>query len=201
MSQTQVPPFPAVMPHGGATTEERPRYRRRHWWIDPAMQGRYFLNLLFISALVGTAVALLTAHVCLYWGGHAALDAPLLKARLLRVALEATVLAIVVLPAVGVFMSHRFAGPAYRLRKSAEAVAEGKVDFRIKLRRYDHLKPVAASFNRMLERLEERERIAGNTRTLATESIREAIRKISTEDESALPEILRLLEEAEANLR
>ncbi len=48
-------------------------------------------------------------------------------------------------------LSHRIAGPAYRLIKSIERIRSGDISFRVNLRRGDHLTEVAAEMNNLLD--------------------------------------------------
>ena len=52
-------------------------------------------------------------------------------------------------------LSHRIAGPMYRICTSLERIAEGDVSFRIKLRKGDHLMDIEAGLNDVLDRLNE----------------------------------------------
>lgn len=202
MSRTQMSAPEIPEPRVAAGAGPKPRYQRRHWLIDPVMQGRFFLNMLFISALVGFGVTMFSAHYFLFTMGHAVVNQAELKEHFFRLAIGASIFAMIVLPVASIFLSHRFAGPAYRLRKAAESVAEGQYQFRIHLRRYDHLKPTAETFNHMLERLDERRRTDSANHGAAAQAIHCALEKLSSPDlEAELPEVLRLLEEAQARLR
>ena len=53
-------------------------------------------------------------------------------------------------------LSHRVAGPVYRLRQTIRAITAGQPIRRVKLRDGDHLTEVADDFNEMLLALEER---------------------------------------------
>ena len=51
------------------------------------------------------------------------------------------------------FASHRIAGPLYRFRKTFEAIANGDLTVRARLRSRDHLTEEAVLLNRMVEQL------------------------------------------------
>lgn len=53
--------------------------------------------------------------------------------------------------------SHRIAGPIYRIRQCIDMMSEGKDIPPIKLRTYDEFKEVAASLNKLREKLKEKE--------------------------------------------
>ncbi len=55
----------------------------------------------------------------------------------------------------GLRLTHRVAGPAYRIRTSLERIRAGDVAFRLTLRRGDCLRDVAEEVNRLLDWLNE----------------------------------------------
>ncbi len=50
-------------------------------------------------------------------------------------------------------LSHRFAGPIYRLRRTMRAIADGEQPIRLKFRDYDFWHGLADDFNGMIDRL------------------------------------------------
>ncbi len=64
---------------------------------------------------------------------------------------SATFLALLVLWAL--FITHRSAGPVYHFKRVFEAIGEGEREQRIRLRPHDEFRDVAASFNRMMDKL------------------------------------------------
>jgi len=55
---------------------------------------------------------------------------------------------------IGVLESHRTAGAAYAIRRAVDAIAEGRRDVRVRLRRGDHLQQLASSINRLAETID-----------------------------------------------
>ena len=56
--------------------------------------------------------------------------------------------------AVGsVYLSHKIAGPLYRIEKSIEQIAKGDLDLKVKLRQGDEFKEIAHALNHMTEKL------------------------------------------------
>jgi methyl-accepting chemotaxis protein len=53
---------------------------------------------------------------------------------------------------IGIFFSHQFAGPSYKLEKCLREIAQGNLSFDIKLRNGDALHNVADSVNLLVER-------------------------------------------------
>jgi len=56
---------------------------------------------------------------------------------------------------VGVLESHRTAGAAYAIRRAVDAIRDGRLDTRVRLRRGDHLQDLAKSINLLAETIEE----------------------------------------------
>jgi len=50
-------------------------------------------------------------------------------------------------------LSHRFAGPIYRLRQTIRSIAQGKPTGRLKFRDFDFWQGLAEDFNQMVDRL------------------------------------------------
>ncbi len=57
-------------------------------------------------------------------------------------------------------LSHRFAGPIYRLRQTIRSIADGNDPPRVKFRDFDFWQGLADDFNRMIDRLTTRPRAA-----------------------------------------
>jgi nitrogen fixation/metabolism regulation signal transduction histidine kinase len=49
----------------------------------------------------------------------------------------------------GIFLSHRIAGPAYRIERTLREIGKGNLDIHIKLRKYDELVGIANAINDM----------------------------------------------------
>lgn len=52
-----------------------------------------------------------------------------------------------------IFLSHRIAGPLYKLRNSMQEVARGNLDLRITFRKNDHFMELQDQFNEMIQYL------------------------------------------------
>lgn len=50
-----------------------------------------------------------------------------------------------------IFISHRIAGPLYKLKRAMEDVAKGNFDLRISFRKNDHFKDIQDTFNDMVQ--------------------------------------------------
>ncbi|MGE4233453.1 MAG: HAMP domain-containing protein [Bacteriovoracia bacterium] len=54
---------------------------------------------------------------------------------------------------LSIFISHRIAGPVYRIRKALEEVGRGNFDQRVTLRKTDHFHELQDTFNEMIQHL------------------------------------------------
>ena len=54
---------------------------------------------------------------------------------------------------ISIFLSHRIAGPLYKLRKSMEEISRGNFEMRITFRKNDHFGELQDTFNEMAEHL------------------------------------------------
>lgn len=55
---------------------------------------------------------------------------------------------------IGVMESHRTAGAAFAIRRSIEAIRDGRVGERVRLRKNDHLQDLAQAVNRLAEAID-----------------------------------------------
>jgi nitrogen fixation/metabolism regulation signal transduction histidine kinase len=64
----------------------------------------------------------------------------------------------VILAAIVIFISHKIAGPLYRLKQYMEKVENGDLSVQLKFRQGDAIHDIAESFNRMVEGIRTRYR-------------------------------------------
>jgi len=57
---------------------------------------------------------------------------------------------------ISIFMSHRIAGPLYKLRRAFDEVKNGNLNAFVKFRKYDHFAEVADNFNIMMGSVRDR---------------------------------------------
>jgi len=149
------------------------KYQRRNYYIDKDFQTKFIIKFCLIVA--GGSV--LTA-VLVYWlaqhsttvsiiGGRVAVHTtaeylmPLL-AQTLSIELVVVALATALMT---LFISHKIAGPLYRLKVSLRALGTGDLGS-VRLRQGDQLKEVAASYNEAMEGLNEKVRMMKNASSL-----------------------------------
>jgi hypothetical protein len=131
---------------------------RKKTYVDPKVQGALVRRLVmhwFVFLFVTTAVAFclqvlsnplqpLDAHVQQMWWTNG----PFLVVMVF-------LLPVFVLDSIK--LSHRFAGPIYRLRQTIRSIAEGNPPPRLKFRDFDFWQGMAQDFNLMVDRLSARE--------------------------------------------
>jgi len=64
-------------------------------------------------------------------------------------------LLMIVVAVISFFISHKFAGPVYRIRKASKLVSEGNFSLRVNLRRGDEFIELVHDFNNMVKNLKE----------------------------------------------
>lgn len=84
----------------------------------------------------------------------------------------------IIVAAVSLFVTHRIAGPLYRLARSMDMVAAGDLTRRIHLRRSDELQETAAAFNAMLDSVQRRVRAGREGGHAAAEELRKLSQEI-----------------------
>lgn len=136
-------------------------WRRRRYFIRKDFQGRFVLRF-FLAILLGALIFTLILGVfsshtltVTYEDSYLRLDRTpkALFIQILRAHGVYILILGVVISIVSVFLSHRIAGPLYRLEKSVEEISKGNLSFRITLRRKDEVKELADSINGMIDTL------------------------------------------------
>ena len=131
--------------------------RRQTLVVDPRQQMRMLTSIALVPSAIVLATAAALAWVYLKADRQlpeAMVEAPDLLAGILG-AICFLFAAIALLLLLGLRASHRLFGPAYRIARSFEAVMEGKLQTRIKLRDGDHLVELAEQLNGFLAWLEQ----------------------------------------------
>lgn len=148
--------------------EGAPSLKRRRYWIQPRLQGRFMGWLAGVSAVAATTaswVVLLAVWAPLSeqlsWAGAGG-DANSLfwdaSARVLvTTGLLVAIFALMAL-LVGLITSHRVAGPLHRIALIAARVSHGQYRERVRLRQEDYIHDFADTFNQMLDQVEVRVR-------------------------------------------
>ena len=103
---------------------------------------------------------------------------------------------------ISVFISHKVAGPLFRLKKSLIRVTQGDLDVVIKLRKWDDLKDLAEHINTLIEELRTFVITLRDDYALLSEYILELEREIETKvlTEEKGKEIIRKVQESRKNI-
>lgn len=88
---------------------------------------------------------------------------------------------LIIVVIIGVFYSHQFAGPSYKLEKSIKQIAQGDLSFKIFLRKNDSMHNVADSLNQMTENFRSVIRKANEL----THQIKDAVDDLGSVDEAS----------------
>lgn len=137
---------------------------RRQYWINKRFQTRF---ILFFILLVISGMALSTGLVLSGFRGHLttlSADTGLSVTDTLTYSIPAMVAAnLITLVTISIFMismtllvSHRIAGPLYRIESDTAKIADGNLAHRICLRKGDQFRELCVDINRMTENLNTR---------------------------------------------
>lgn len=151
---------------GGAKQE-----RRKKIVINKPFQSKLVMNIALFPAIALGLIAVVTGIWCsnaLEQAIATDRDMPNLMP-LVYTVISFEVLAGVFLLLNSVRVSHRVAGPAYRICKSLERIRSGDLAFAVKLRTDDHLTEVADEMNRLLDWLNDNPPSGCVTRQMAAE--------------------------------
>ncbi len=133
-----------------------PRHKRRRLIVDPEQQSRIVFGIAWLPAvsigLAALAMAWLYRVVDEETAQAGVLVRSLLPAFLCGICFQFLAIAILLWNSLKV--SHRVYGPIYRMTKTLEAVREGDLGVRARLRDGDHLTELAQHLNGFLDWLE-----------------------------------------------
>ncbi len=138
--------------------------QRKNYFIAKGMQSKFAGTILLLTFLIGViTVCNLYVLATFYLKNDATIDQEQtvlglfsqtftkMWPRLLLLVLVNVIIVFI----VSIMYSHQIAGPAYKLEKSLNRIADGDLTLEIHLRRNDNLKEVASAINRMLGRFRE----------------------------------------------
>jgi signal transduction histidine kinase len=137
--------------------------KRRQLFIKGTLQGRYlrllvlamFLPTVFIGGCLYYLILHIMAEEIVFPDAIASLLFPAIQKINIIILIGLPVLFFVIL-ILGLFLSHRIAGPVFRLERDLEEIAEGHFDRRIAFRKKDEMRSVAEKVNRLLDKVQER---------------------------------------------
>jgi HAMP domain-containing protein len=174
------------------------KFCRRIYVIDREFQYRYMTTWILMTLAFVAVNALV-----LYWGartGERGMASEVVLEHLSFMMEAGSIFVICVTIFLGcllLLLSHRIAGPAYRIRKCMSRLSKGDYSFDVRLRKRDYLKEVADAMNELIASLRERRVRLDAVRTLwrqlapAVQSLPDASRT-AAEINKALDDLMRV---------
>lgn len=182
-------------------------YKRRHFFIDRQFQMKYILLVIFML-LMYTVVFVATLFIpqLLPLIFNSPLDERVKAAEILLLYHENVWPAVfIVIPLFGffsIFITHKIAGPIYRLKLKLEQMTAWDLDSRLTLRKGDDLQELAACVNHLSAELQDFvANLTDNYTTISghIDEIETQI-KANTLNESTGTELIRRLEESRQSI-
>jgi methyl-accepting chemotaxis protein len=133
--------------------------KRRIYYIEKKFQTKYILLTIFLLLTYTFAfiIIIFSPYILTLYLDFYSLSEKAEAARtllLLHSKVWPGIGAVILLfGAVSIFITHKIAGPLYRLKKSISEITEGNLDVKIKLRKRDDLKDLAEHVNMLAEEL------------------------------------------------
>ncbi len=143
--------------NGGNKPDGGAKFKRRIFLIKRGLQFRY-MGVIFVAMLLVAMIVGWTVYFSIWKDisdptkKHDELVEVFIQGNQVLIA-RMTFIAIMIC-FLSVFVSHKIAGPVYRLEESAKIIASGDFSRRIKLRQGDELQDLADAFNTMTESLD-----------------------------------------------
>ena len=136
-------------------------HRRRHYFIEKKFQAKFILRfcillfagglltigILYVLATQSTTVSIVNSRVVAKTTADFIL--PILIQTVIIVTLILSLAAIV----LTLLVSHKIAGPLYRLKKTMQALEMGDFSLDFRLRRSDQLQDLSDAFNNMIKNI------------------------------------------------
>ena len=131
--------------------------QRKNYFIEKGMQSKFIVTLMLLIFLVSVITVCNVYVIYEYVQSNIAAGQPnrsffavafdLMGYRLFLIGL----VNIIIVAIIGVFYSHQFAGPSYKIQKSIQQIAEGDLSFHVTLRKSDTMHNIAESLNVMID--------------------------------------------------
>ena len=131
--------------------------KRRIYYIEKKFQTKYILLTIFLLLTYTFAfiIIIFSPYILTLYFNFYSLSEKAEAARTLLI-LHSTVwpgigAVILLFGAVSIYITHKIAGPLYRLKKSLFMITEGNLDVKVKLRKGDDLKDLAEHVNILVD--------------------------------------------------
>jgi methyl-accepting chemotaxis protein len=148
------------------------KFRRKRYLINKSVQPRYMtmivLIVTFFSVLTGWVIYLTTwVAIIEKIQGEPNLNqilseiATLITLRSLFVILAGVVVSMI----IALLISHRIAGPMFRLKKTLEEIGKGIIPKKVTLRKKDEFKELSDALNSVIEKIDETSAVNSEIKT------------------------------------
>jgi len=135
--------------------------RRRRYFIRSGLQARY-LRLILLAVVLPTFLFAFCLYYLIFYLMAEQLGIPeSIAYNITPVLNKINLILLLGLPGIiiallfwGLLISHRIAGPVYRLEKELDKISKGNFSLRIKFRKKDELASVAEGINKVLDKAE-----------------------------------------------
>jgi methyl-accepting chemotaxis protein len=138
--------------------EQKQFYKRKIYIINKNLQLKYLFIIISMIAVSVLAVSFVTFYVIwdnvikeFFFIPEAAKKLGDIIVRTSEVAAGFTLLLLAIFGVAGIFLSHRVAGPLYRIERVAEEISKGNLDIKVQFRKSDELRTLADSLNNMID--------------------------------------------------
>lgn len=135
--------------------------RRINYFIKKKLQFKYMLFVL-LAMLIPTAVCGMALYYLIWQTVAAEIAVPeAIAANLIPALDKVNIILLVTLPVIflmmlllSIYISHKIAGPVYRVEKDLKEIIKGDYSRRIKLRSQDELQEIAEGINLLLDKIQ-----------------------------------------------
>ncbi len=164
--------------------------QRRNYFIEKKLQSKFTLTLLLLIFLVAVITFcnlfvignfVVTHYASIDTAGTVTdfvIDATkVIWPRLLLI----IIVNIIIVAIIGIFYSHQFAGPSFKMERTLKGLSDGDLSSKIYLRKSDSLHNVAHAINRLIDMLRD---VVRKSRSIVSQ-LRDELEGIEVEDEEA----------------
>ena len=150
------------------------KYQRHHYYIDKNFQTEFILNfcalVAFGSVLIAVLIYWLAQHSTTVGIVHGRVAVHTTEAYLLPLLLQTVFIELVIVSLATIVLtlliSHKIAGPLYRLEVALGQLGEGDLESSMKLREGDQLQRVAVVYNEAVAKINDKIKKAKNASSL-----------------------------------
>lgn len=168
--------------------------QRKNYFIEKSMQSKFIVTLMLLIFLV-SVITVCNVYVIYEYvhsnavsgqgdTGFFSVAFNLMGYRLFLIGM----VNIIIVAIIGVFYSHQFAGPSYKIEKSIKQIAEGDLSFKVTLRKSDTMHNIAESLNVMVDNFRSVLKKAAEL----TNQIKDTSTRMASEDEHVAKNIASL---------